>query len=216
MADRLVALSSLMWEAREDNKLYKLIAGGKNMAGQDQRYSQAHPLPVILARKKYPRKKPGYITRKPDKFMRFAEYSAMPLELRQPATLAEWAAENGVTKATLTLWRKREELWNLVRAIQREWAKDRTGSVIHGLYRNASRYGKAPEVKLWLQAFEDFEEKPAQAPQITVIGIQGLTPEDASQLVGGSLLPNASEKQATPEPDSSVIEADLLDNVAQS
>lgn len=132
----------------------------------------------------------------------------MPLELRQPPTLAEWAAQEGVQPKTLSTWRKREELWNLVRTIQREWAKDRTGSVIHGLYRNASRYGKAPEVKLWLQAFEGFEDKPAQAPQITVIGIQGLTQEDASQLVGGSLLPNANEKQGQPEPES-VIEAEL-------
>lgn len=134
---------------------------------------------------------------KPDIFLLFAEWTATPAQLRQPsAIISDFCQLHHITEQTAATWRKRDDFWNIVHKIQVGWAKDKTPDIIMALYRNAARFGKAPEVKLWLQAFEGFEEKSSNAPAITVIGIEGLTASDASRLTGSELLPVASANTA--------------------
>ena len=121
---------------------------------------------------------------KPEMFREFCNWAALPTPLREPKTQTEWSVKWGVTEATLSKWKHRPEFWEMVANQRREWAKDKTSDVIHGLYRNASTRGEAAEVKLWLEAVEDWSEKaPPTSPNITIIGIKGITEADIQKLV---------------------------------
>jgi len=111
-------------------------------------------------------------------------WASLPSALRDPKNQKEWGEKWGVTPHTLSVWKHRQEFWEMVANARREWAKDKTSDVIHGLFRNASTRGEAAEVKLWLEAVEDWSEKsPPAAPNITIIGIKGITEADLQNLV---------------------------------
>ena len=115
--------------------------------------------------------------KKKDEFLQFAEWVALPSPLREPQTQEEWAKEQGIKPGTLSAWKQKPEFWEVVAGQRKLWCRDKTSDVIAGLFRTASR-GMAAEVKLWLQLVEEWSEKEApSAPQITLVGIKGLTEE---------------------------------------
>ena len=76
------------------------------------------------------------------------------LELLDIKTQAEFARRFGIKDpATLTDWNKRLEKDGSIRRIH-DWARKLTPNVIFALYRNASKNGKAAEVRTWLEIVE--------------------------------------------------------------
>ena len=64
-----------------------------------------------------------------------------------------------MNRNTLTGWKKKEDFWNRVRKQIYTWGKSKTPQVLQSLYDRAFVEGKAPEVKLWLEYFEQFNPK---------------------------------------------------------
>jgi len=144
------------------------------------RYGFPMKIKIVRPSAGHPRK---VLLRKPEMFQEFCLWSALPTPLRNPKTQREFEEKWGVHKNTVAKWKKRQDYWEMVANARREWSKDKTSDVIHGLYRNASTRGEAAEVKLWLQAVEDWSEKTVAPPaNITVIGIQGITQQDLENL----------------------------------
>lgn len=141
------------------------------------------PLKVKMVHPQKGRPKKTKEIRKIQDFNEFCLWASLPSPLREPKTQKEFAAKWGLSEPTLALWKAKPLFWETVASIRRDWARDKTSDVIHGLFKRASTRGEAAEVKLWLQVVEDWSEK--QAPQtqnITVIGIQGITSEELQQL----------------------------------
>jgi hypothetical protein len=113
---------------------------------------------------------------KVDAFEAFCEWAAKPTPLREDKHAQDFGRRWGISDQTLVRWKKRQDFWEKVAEWRMQWAKDKTSDVVHGLFKRASTRGEAAEVKLWMQLIEDWSEKtPAQAPNITVIGIKGLS-----------------------------------------
>ncbi len=71
-----------------------------------------------------------------------------------------FGAKFNVTPETLSRWKKREKFWELVKAYQKKWGRDKTPNVIAGLYREAVKHGnKDRNAQLWLQYMEDWAPK---------------------------------------------------------
>lgn len=165
------------------------------------KYGFPQKVKIVPAKKGRPKEKsPNDIVKK-DVFNEFVEWAALPSPLREPEYQKDFAEKWGVQSITLSRWKKRQDFWEAVAATRLMWAKDKTPDVIHALYKNAAKTGSAAEVKLWLQAIEDWSEKaPAQAPSITVIGIQGITQDDLKRL---------TQKEGT-EPERNILEAEEI------
>ncbi len=80
------------------------------------------------------------------------------IELLKIKTQTEFAKKFKLSIDTLTDWKKRSELWELVDKYLEDWGAKKTPSVILGLYRKAVSEGDAPRVKLWLEYFKKFKE----------------------------------------------------------
>ena len=144
------------------------------------RYGFPMKVKIIHPQKGRPKK---MSIRKIDTFNEFCQWSALPSPLREPKLQIDFAKKWGTSEQTIIKWKHRPEFWQNISSIRMNWARDKTSDVIYGLFKNASTRGEAAEVKLWLQAVEDWSEK--QAPQtanITVIGIQGITDADLKKL----------------------------------
>jgi hypothetical protein len=86
-----------------------------------------------------------------EKFGIDEEIALTLLEIR---TQAEFAKRFDIKDvATLTDWNRKLEKDGLISQIH-SWARKLTPNVIGALYRNASKNGKAPEVKAWLEIVE--------------------------------------------------------------
>lgn len=120
---------------------------------------------------------------KRDAYEAFCEWSAKPTPMRDGKYLKDFALKWGVSVPTLVDWKKKQEFWERVAEWRINWARDKTSDVVHGLFKRASTRGEAAEVKLWMQLIEDWSERVTQtAPNITVIGIRGITQEDLEKL----------------------------------
>ena len=101
----------------------------------------------------------------------FVCFTAQPKGIRQKAygfeTEEDWRKtsrarlkrKSCVAIGTVSRWKANDEFWQDVKKRMHEWAKDMTPSVIGSLLKTIGRDGKASEVKLWMQIFEDFTEK---------------------------------------------------------
>lgn len=78
------------------------------------------------------------------------------LELIKIKTAEQFAARFGVTDRTLRLWKKKKKFWDHYNKNMKAWGRQKTPSVLLGLYRAAVRDGDGAKVKLWLQFFEDW------------------------------------------------------------
>ena len=92
-------------------------------------------------------------------FLDFVTWIATPCTLREPKTQQELSKKFGVGQDTLSEWKSRPGFWTSVKEKRRQWGQERTPDVIMALYKRIIRNGSAPEVKLWLQYFEDWFEK---------------------------------------------------------
>lgn len=121
--------------------------------------------------------------KKPEVFEAFCEWAALPSPLKEPKTQKEFSKLWGVGEDTLSGWKHKQLFWEKIAEKRIAWAKGKTSDVIDGLFKSASRGGNAAEVKLWMQLVEDWSEKQQLGPPvITVIGIQGVTPEELTDL----------------------------------
>lgn len=128
-----------------------------------------------------PKKKKSLVKR--NEYEAFIEWAAKPTPLKELKTMKEFSEKWGVTPDTLTRWKKRQDFWEKVSEKRINWARDKTSDVIHGLFKRAATRGEAAEVKLWMQLIEDWSEKQqVQTPNITVIGIRGITSKDLEKL----------------------------------
>jgi hypothetical protein len=142
------------------------------------------PMKIKIIHPQKGRPKENHYMKKMEMFLEYTQWASLPSALREPKTQKDWSLKWGVTEATLSRWKSRPEFWEQIANRRREWAKDKTSDVIHGLFRNASTRGEAAEVKLWLEAVEDWSEKaPPSSPNITIIGIKGITEADIQKLV---------------------------------
>lgn len=113
----------------------------------------------------------------------FCDWAALPTPLKEHEYAKDFAEAWGVSEVTLSNWKKRESFWKDVAERRIDWARDKTSDVINGLFKRAATRGEAAEVKLWMQLIEDWSEKaPPPSPNITVIGIRGVTEEEIARL----------------------------------
>lgn len=77
------------------------------------------------------------------------------VELLSIKTQGEFAAKFGIKDpGTLTDWNKRIEKEGLLTSIN-SWARSLTPNVVLALYKNASKNGKAQEVRAWFEIIEN-------------------------------------------------------------
>lgn len=109
----------------------------------------------VKTRKKGPYKKVEY-----EEFVRF---TALTRILRQQdfgfITDEAFIKHFKLSSATVFDWKSRDSFWAEVARTTKRWSRDRTPDVIFSLYRTAVKEGKAPEVKLWMEIFENFSTK---------------------------------------------------------
>lgn len=77
------------------------------------------------------------------------------IELLSIKTQGEFATKFGIKdQGTLTDWNKRIEKEGLLTSIN-SWARSLTPNVVLALYKNASKHGKAQEVRAWFEIIEN-------------------------------------------------------------
>jgi hypothetical protein len=92
-------------------------------------------------------------------FLDFIEWIATPSTIRSPKTQQELAKKFGVGQDTISEWKNRPRFWASVYERRRQFGRERMPDVIMALYNRIMRTGNAPEVKLWLQYFENWSER---------------------------------------------------------
>ncbi len=98
---------------------------------------------------------PSFLRGQPRQILeKFGVDEEIVISLLEIKTQAEFARRFNIKDpATLTDWNKRLEKEGSISRIH-EWARKLTPNVIFALYRNASKQGKAAEVKAWLEIVE--------------------------------------------------------------
>ncbi len=109
--------------------------------------------------RKLRRKKKKKALSKPDVFRQFVEWMSLPLPLREPKTQEAFRKKWGVTRATLTGWKKREEFWKAVEEEWKTWGRERTADVIESFHKKILDEGFTADYKLWFQFFLNWNEK---------------------------------------------------------
>jgi len=92
-------------------------------------------------------------------YLDFITWIATPSALRIPKTQQELSKKFGVGQDTLSEWKSRHDFWKRVAEKRKKWGQERTPDVIMALFNRIIKTGGAPEVKLWLQYFENWSEK---------------------------------------------------------
>lgn len=94
---------------------------------------------------------------KKDIYREFVEWMGLPAPLRKPQYQKDFASEKGIDKATLSRWKYRDEFWDEVRTERQKWLKDKVSTALYSMYNKILKTGNAPEVKLFLEAADEFE-----------------------------------------------------------
>jgi len=96
-------------------------------------------------------------------YLEYVSFMAIPKVLRkeqfQIEDEQEFANKYELSQNTLTNWKKKEDFWKRVDRQVIRWGRGQTPDVLRALSSRAKAEGKAPEVKLWLQFFEQWSEK---------------------------------------------------------
>ncbi len=106
-----------------------------------------------------PKQAKNSIPLKANEYGEFIRWIATPAPLRKPKTQKELASKLKVDNATLSDWKQRVDFNSQVKRELTKWAREKTPRVVLSLYKKILKTGSAQEVKLWLQTFEDFEDK---------------------------------------------------------
>lgn len=86
---------------------------------------------------------------------KFGITDEIAVELLQIKTQGEFATKFGIKDpGTLTDWNKRIEKEGLLTSVN-SWARSLTPNVVLALYKNASKHGKAQEVRAWFEIIEN-------------------------------------------------------------
>lgn len=105
---------------------------------------------------------PKNVKRKAD-YLEFLKFSGVPRSLRDKQygyiDDVSFAKAHQLDPSTLCVWKAGPGFWDEVKDIIHFWGKDKTPDVIGALYQVIIKNPAAPEIKLWLQYFEDFKEK---------------------------------------------------------
>ncbi len=98
---------------------------------------------------------PAFLRGQPRQVLeKFGIDEEIALTLLEIKTQAEFAKRFDIKDpTTLSDWNRKLEKQGLLSQIH-AWARKLTPNVIGALYRNASKNGKAPEVKAWLEIVE--------------------------------------------------------------
>lgn len=139
----------------------------------------------------------------PDAFEEFITFAAMPhpdkcayLEIEKDEktgryvdnpTYERFGKKWGISRRTLTDWKKREDFQGLVNSRQRQWGVDRVPDVLASLYRRCLQYGMAYDVLAFLGYYTSYNPNRPAAPQQQSFGM-----DDIRAIVA----PLSKEKQA--------------------
>jgi hypothetical protein len=107
------------------------------------------------------RTKTEYPVKRFGAYEEFILWTAMPDEERDKLgieTQGEFCEKYHIDKNTPTRWKARADFISQVTELRRQWAFDRTGNVIKGIYLSALK-GNPFSQKLWLQYFLGFKEQ---------------------------------------------------------
>lgn len=85
-------------------------------------------------------------------------------------TQEQFADMHGINRRTLTRWKNRTDFRKRIKELRDEWGKSRTSDIIAAIYKSAIK-GNPLSQKLWLQYFEDFEEKSQQTHKVEHVEI---------------------------------------------
>ncbi len=88
----------------------------------------------------------------------FARWIATPSIFRDPPNQGAFQEKYNVSGQTLVNWKNDPNFWEDVKREIKEWTKEKTPDVIAAIYRSAIK-GNPFSQKLWLQAFDEFQEK---------------------------------------------------------
>lgn len=81
------------------------------------------------------------------------------LELLKIKNQREFARKFKIGEDVLSEWKQREDFWQLVDKLKKQWGKSKTPSVLVGFFKKAVSEADAARVKLWLEYFEDWKTK---------------------------------------------------------
>lgn len=123
-----------------------------------------------------PHKKTGVYTE-------YILWSAMPESERLTLGISDqktFAAKYKVHESTLSNWKKRGDFDQRVDALVKMWARDRTPTVIMGIYKSAVG-GNSQSQRLWLEYFHDHSQK----LEVTSTTKVELSPNDLRFIIDG-------------------------------
>jgi transcriptional regulator with XRE-family HTH domain len=90
-------------------------------------------------------------------YEQFIAWSALPSNVRIPATQKELAQQLNVTEATLSHWKDKEDYPKRKMELMKKWSKDGTPDVIDALLYKAKR-GDVRAIELWIKYVEEWAE----------------------------------------------------------
>lgn len=96
-------------------------------------------------------------------YLEFVRFTALPRVYRDQDfgfnTDEAFTKHRKLSSATIYEWKKSESFWSEVAKTKDRWGRSHTPDVLFALLRTILKEGRAAEVKLWLQFFENFSEK---------------------------------------------------------
>lgn len=134
----------------------------------------------------------GRSMRKQGVFDRFVEWIALTTEEREKIgvpTQNDFADKYGIDKATLSIWKKRNDFGEKKQEAQIAKLQNSTADVLEGLKNRCVKYGMAYDVELFLLYVEKWDRKHV----LEILGEIKLGDNDIRSIV--DLLPEAKQKE---------------------
>ncbi|XOB46640.1 MAG: hypothetical protein ACKKMV_00435 [Candidatus Nealsonbacteria bacterium] len=97
--------------------------------------------------------------KRPDIYKKFVVWMSVFEGIREPKTQEEFAKKFGVSKDTLTDWKKRDDFWNAVETEGKKWGREKTTNIMNKFYATIMQKGESANFRLWFQYFLNWEEK---------------------------------------------------------
>lgn len=92
----------------------------------------------------------------------FARWRVLPRALKSPDTMEELAAVLGLSYQTLWVWSKDEKVLGLIKTNRIKYFSRFTSEVVNSLRERCLKYGRAQDIKLWLEYVEGWIPKQEQ------------------------------------------------------
>lgn len=126
-------------------------------------------------------------------YKRFAYFLSLPdservayLDLQKDPTTGKYpnpsqelfAKKFGVSKKTLSTWKKKPDLIAIVDNTRKQWGLDRVPNVLQALYNRCVKYGMAYDVETYLAYFDNWNRT-----QISKITVEKVDPDDLRTII---------------------------------